>query len=139
MRTAPGVGLGSLRSWQAFQEARKKYPGAKRFSINYSGPQPKITPHYTSSATSTTRRARAGSTQQDRIAARLAEIQQEDLGPTASGDRSHTLTDRPGTGFNLQAQVVLAVVHGLESLAHLGGILQQRSQSPQSRKSSRCW
>ena len=47
--------------------------------IDYPGSRPKITPHHTRPATSDTRRARTGGTQQERLAARLAEIQLEDL------------------------------------------------------------
>jgi hypothetical protein len=69
-RSDPGYGSAYVAA--IHQEARRRFPKATGFSIDYRGSRPKITPHYTRSATAgTSRRAGAGGSQQVRLAARL--------------------------------------------------------------------
>jgi hypothetical protein len=72
-------GYGSARVWAIHQEARRRFPKATGFSINYAGDRPVVIPRYTRASSGTSRRASSGGTQQDRLTRRLAEIQQEDL------------------------------------------------------------
>jgi hypothetical protein len=72
-------GYGSARVWAIHEEARRRFPKATGFSINYAGDRPIVTPRYTGASSGTSRGGSSGSTQQERLAARLAEIQHEDL------------------------------------------------------------
>ena len=73
LQRAGGISPGSLRSFMAYKEAKRRFPGATRFEIDHRGPKPRVTAHYGRASSST------GNTQQDRLARRLAEIQYQDL------------------------------------------------------------
>ena len=75
LKRSGGISPGSLRSFRAYKEAKRRFPGATRFEIDHRGPKPRVTAHYGRSRSSSS----SGNTQQDRLARRLAEIQHKDL------------------------------------------------------------
>ena len=77
--TRSDPGHGSSYVWRVHQEARRRFPNATGFEIHYSGDGPRVTPRYARAATPATRRASSGGSQQDRLARRLAELEQDIL------------------------------------------------------------
>lgn len=75
-------GLGTLQSWQAFQAARKKYPGVRRFTVDHSGESVVARPIRPASRFEqeqqrlSSRLRELGGQEQQRLTGRLLEIKQ---------------------------------------------------------------
>ena len=61
-------GSGSLESWRAFQEGRKRYPGVRHFTIDYSGERAVARPKVLSPPEQ----------EQERLARRLRELRAQE-------------------------------------------------------------